>query len=233
MASLTQTLKDVNKRFKGVRTEHINKLIDINKTLLKNNGETKSNKNIPSECKLILESGGTLLQILNQQMDKSGERVDLFNPDQVLGIVSFILVGVGNNHWVLAGISMIGHLLTKVGDMAENRNECLEILQYMVDVAYRIKILKPLVRNEEKQLEKGFAIIVKGSMLCAKQLRSKNFFRFLMSSPDKNNLSKLKSEIDRLKVDLLGIAQIAMLRNQRVRVHTKQPAYPDDPGIYK
>lgn len=108
----------------------------------------------------------------------SGLQVDPFRSrGQVLCVISDILEAVGKIHWVLAGLSVIGHLLTKIAEMSDNRDECLHLLQYMVDLADHIIKLSGLVPQEREKLKNALVIIVKGSMLCAKQLYSNTLFR--------------------------------------------------------
>ncbi|GLJ20070.1 hypothetical protein SUGI_0364080 [Cryptomeria japonica] len=89
---------------------------------------------MPPEWNSFIESGDKFLSFVNEQKEKFGETVDLFKSDgQVLGVISGILEEVGKTHWAVAGLSMIGHLLTKVCEMSDNQDECLKLLQcYLV-----------------------------------------------------------------------------------------------------
>ncbi|GLJ20056.1 hypothetical protein SUGI_0363720 [Cryptomeria japonica] len=192
---------------------------------------------MPPEWNSFIESGDKFLSFVNEQKEKFGETVDLFKSDgQVLGVISGILEEVGKTHWAVAGLSMIGHLLTKVCEMSDNQDECLKLLQYMLDLAEHINKLQSLLPQENEKLTNALVVIVKGSMLCAKQLHSKKLFRFLKSSLDSKNLSSLPSEIDGLYPDLeltVGIATLQVSMQQPQRKPVSQPECPSQAGIYK
>ncbi|GLJ19453.1 hypothetical protein SUGI_0351070 [Cryptomeria japonica] len=158
------------------------------------------------------------------------EMVDLSNSGGgVLSVISGILQEVGKIHWTVAGLSMIGHLLTKMHQMSDNRDQCLKLLQYMLDLAEHINNLGRLLPEGDENIEKALVIIVKGSMLCAKQLQAKKLLRFLKSSLDSKNLSSLRSEISDLYPKLQLTSAIATL--QQLPESLRQPDYPAHEGL--
>ncbi|GLJ19423.1 hypothetical protein SUGI_0350370 [Cryptomeria japonica] len=184
----------------------------------------------------FIQSGDTFLSFVDNYIQKSCKKVDLFESGgQVLTIISAILEDVGKVHWAVAGLSVIGYLLAKVGKMSDNRDECLQLLQYMLDLAVHIEKLRGLVPHEKEKLKNALVIIVKGSMLCAKQLSSKKFFSFLKSSLDSKNLSSLRSEIHLLYPDLKLTAVIAILqqKQQPKRLPVTQSDYPPHADPHK
>lgn len=88
---------------------------------------------------------------------------------------------------------MIGYFLIEMGQMLDKRDECLQLLQYMVDLAAHMKKLRRIVPQEKDKLKNAIVITVKGSMLYAKQLYSKNIFRFMKCSIDSQNLHNVSS----------------------------------------
>ncbi|GLJ20068.1 hypothetical protein SUGI_0364060 [Cryptomeria japonica] len=162
------------------------------------------------------------------------QEVDLLKSgEQVSDVISGILEQVGKAYWTVAGLSMIGYLLTKVGQTSDNQNECLKLLQYMLDLADHIHRLERQDLQAKEKLKNTLVIIVKGSMLCAKQLSSNRLFRFMESSLDSKNLSSLLSEIKVLYPDLQLTAVPATLQQQPKRLPVSKPDYPAQAGIYK
>ncbi|XP_057821849.2 probable disease resistance protein At5g66900 isoform X2 [Cryptomeria japonica] len=231
---------DVNTRFQAVDVANINVLIDTIKIILKRKTTPKHQEDNPNRSSEIttnteklpmwasfIQSGVTFLSSVNDHMKKYFKTVDPFRSrGQVLCVISDILEAVGKIHWVLAGLSVIGHLLTKIAEMSDNRDECLHLLQYMVDLADHIIKLSGLVPQEREKLKNALVIIVKGSMLCAKQLYSNTLFRFVKSSLDMKNLSSLRAEINVLYPDLQLTAVIAMMQQQPERLPVGKTDYP-------
>ncbi|XP_057821847.1 uncharacterized protein LOC131034397 [Cryptomeria japonica] len=158
----------------------IKELLEINKGLKTkhDNPSTSSESASTKEKPLFKLIGGKILKIFNKRMEKMAGKVDLFQSDgEVPQVVSEILEQVGKAHWTVAGLSMIGYLLSKKGKMLKNQGECLELLQHMFELASHIKNVKHLLQQEAEMPRKALDLIAKGSMICASQLKSKKFFR--------------------------------------------------------
>ena len=92
-------------------------------------------------------------------------------------VVVGILQSVGKVHWVVGGLAVVAFLLDQIGQISENRAECIDLLKQMVKLAELIRKLNYDMPQEEKILSEAITLIVQGSMLCASQLKSRSLFR--------------------------------------------------------
>ncbi|XP_059074620.1 TMV resistance protein N-like isoform X2 [Cryptomeria japonica] len=224
------TLTEVKKCFADVDSTALNEFIDTIKKILETKMASNYEIDNPStsfestnEWNLLILSGKTFWCFLDPQ-EQFGQTVDLFQSrTQVLSVISSILEGLGQIHWAVAGLSMIGYLLKKVGPLSNNRDDCLQLLQYMLDIVYHMNKLRRLFPEEKEKLKSALVIIVKGSMLCAKQLSCNAHFSYLKVSLDSTSLSSLLSEMNAFYRDFLLTTQIAALEGQPQRMPIKKP----------
>ncbi|XP_059074618.1 uncharacterized protein LOC131874730 [Cryptomeria japonica] len=242
MASSSQppNLEVVKSCFRAVDVTTIDQSFDTMKKILEAKMAQKGEKDNPSKSfestcmwDSFIKSGETFLLYLDQE-EKFGQTVDLFQSrGQVLCVISGILEKLGPIYWAVAGLSMIGHLLKKLGPLSQYPSECLQLLQYLVDLAYHMNKLRRLFSQEKEKLKSALVITVKGCMLCTKQLYPNKRFSFLRNSLDSTNLNSLSSEMNAFYQDFLLTAQIGALEGQPERLPIKQPVSPANAGVYK
>ncbi|GLJ41379.1 hypothetical protein SUGI_0856520 [Cryptomeria japonica] len=145
----------------------------------------------------LIQSGSTFVEVLNKNIQL--EKGDEVRRQDVARILDY----VGRVHWVVGGLSIIAFLLEEIRQVLENQNECIDLLSQMVKLAGHIKLLNYDKPEEEKILREAIIMIVEGSMMCASQLKSRNFFSYLKASVDFITLIALQSKINQLH--LIGV----------------------------
>ncbi|KAH9307819.1 hypothetical protein KI387_035730 [Taxus chinensis] len=190
------TLLDVKTNFTALtNSSSVDELINEIRELLQRQKERLTKKEEASTSSQItlekgsiysslINSGATFFKFLNANAEKGDARA----------IAMEMLAVAGNIHWLVAGLSFIAYLLGKFDEVSEYRNECLQLLESMVILAVRVKNLKNEIPEERENLEKVVECIGEGSIMCASQLYSESFFRFLKSTVNSESLSKLREK---------------------------------------
>ncbi|XP_059066781.1 uncharacterized protein LOC131027699 [Cryptomeria japonica] len=169
----------------------------------------------------FLLSGSLFLEFVNKHIQL--EKGDEGNRK----VVAQILQSVGKVHWVVGGLAVVAFLLDEIGQISENRSECIELLKQMVKLAGHIRKLNYDLPQEDKILSEAITLIVEGSMMCASQLKSRTLFRFLKASVDSKSLATLQSKINQLYQDLTLRVAIEIQHQQSIAFAPWQPIYPD------
>ncbi|GLJ30209.1 hypothetical protein SUGI_0597660 [Cryptomeria japonica] len=152
----------------------------------------------------IIQNGGDFLKFVNDHTEKIkiDSKDSSFQLGEATKIVGDILEQIGQVHWAVAGLSMVGYLVSKCVKVSENRNECVELLQQMIKLVSHITKLKIHIKEEKGKFEEAFQYILEGSLSCASQLQSGKFFSFLKSSVNSEKLSGIRTKISELYMDL-------------------------------
>ncbi|GLJ41395.1 hypothetical protein SUGI_0856830 [Cryptomeria japonica] len=169
----------------------------------------------------FLESGSVFLEFVNKHIQL--EKGDEVNRQALAHILQI----VGKVHWVVAGLSVVAFLLEQIGQISENRSECIELLKQMVKLAGHIRKLKYDMPQEEKILNEATTLIVEGSMMCASQLKSRTLFRILKASVDSERLRSLQLKTNQLYQDLTLRVVIEIQHQQALAFSPWKPIYPD------
>ncbi|GLJ41390.1 hypothetical protein SUGI_0856770 [Cryptomeria japonica] len=169
----------------------------------------------------FLQSGSVFLEFLNKHIQL--EKEDEGNRRAV----AQILESVGKVHWVVGGLSVLAFLVDQMGQISENRSDCIELLKQMSKLAGHIRKLKYDMPQEYKILNEATVLIVQGSMMCASQLKSKTLFGFLKAYVDSKSLNALQQKIDQLYRDLTLRVAIEIRHSQPVEFPAWNPIYPD------
>ncbi|GLJ41385.1 hypothetical protein SUGI_0856690 [Cryptomeria japonica] len=169
----------------------------------------------------LLLSGSLFLEFVNKHIQL--EKGDEGNRQAV----AQILQCVGKVHWVVGGLAVVAFLLDQIGQISENRNECIELLRQMVKLAGHLRKLKYDMPQEEKILSEAIILIVEGSMLCASQLQTRSLFRFLKASVDSKSLANLQLKINQLYQDLTITVAIEILHQKPISFPPWKPINPE------
>ncbi|GLJ30214.1 hypothetical protein SUGI_0597760 [Cryptomeria japonica] len=165
---------------------------------------SSSHTDKPSNWASIIQSGGTFLKFVNDHTEKI--KIDTKDSSFQLGeatkIVGNILEQIGQLHWAVAGLSMVGYLVSKCAKVSQNRIECVELLQQMIKLVSHITKLNIFIKEEKVKFEEAFQYIIEGSLCCASQQQSGKFFSFLKSSVNSEKLSGIRTKISELYMDL-------------------------------
>ncbi|GLJ41386.1 hypothetical protein SUGI_0856710 [Cryptomeria japonica] len=169
----------------------------------------------------FLQSGSLFLEFVNKHIKV--EKGDEGNRQAVVQI----LEKVAKVHWIVGGLSVLAFLLDQMGQISENRCECIELLKQISKLAGHIRRLTYDMPQEYKILNEATVLIVQGSMMCASQLKSKTFFGFLKAYVDSKSLSALQQKIDQVYRDFTLRVAIEIRHSQPVDFPAWRPIYPD------
>ncbi|GLJ30210.1 hypothetical protein SUGI_0597690 [Cryptomeria japonica] len=207
------TLQEVISSFQKIDIESqgddfIKAIEDFLRTAQKRTTDTPSTSSShtdkPSNWASIIQSGGTFLKFVNDHTEKI--KIDTKDSSCQLGeatkIVGNILEQIGQVHWAVAGLSMVGYLVSKCAKVSENRIECVELLQQMIKLVSHITKLNIFIKEEKVKFEEAFQYIIEGSLSCASQQQPGKFFSFLKSSVNSEKLSGIRTKMSELYMDL-------------------------------
>ncbi|KAH9327100.1 hypothetical protein KI387_007278, partial [Taxus chinensis] len=217
-----QTLHDIDEFIDVI--ENLLDTLDIkskaDKPLTRSVDPETAKTNASSVWTSLLHGGTTLLEFLNKHIQvEKGDEVSR-------QAVADILEKVGKVHWVVGGLAIIAFLLDQIGQIYENQAECIDLLRQMLKLSGHIRQLKLNMPQEEKEFSEAMLLIVDGSMMCASQLKSKKFFRFLKASVDSRRLNDLQLKINQLYQHLNMTVVRKIQHDQPTFLPSSQPLYP-------
>ncbi|KAH9323362.1 hypothetical protein KI387_018001, partial [Taxus chinensis] len=229
-----QLPEDVVARFEALsNSSSVDELITEIKELLQRQKErlrkkeeastSSQNRTVEKEsiCSSLIESGAKFFKIFNDHLEKFDKKGD------GRAVAKEFLAVVGSIHWLIAGLSITAYLLGKFDKIRDNKEECLQLLESMGSLATHVKNLKNEIPHEREKLEKAVECIAQGSIMCASQLHSKSFFRFLKTSVNSESLRKLKKEVEDLYNDLILTTVVEIKHQQPGYLPLSQPPKPD------
>lgn len=128
------------------------------------------------------------------------------NPVSANTVVRSILQGMGSaNNIVAAGFLVVANILERIEDIRANQIECLSLLKEMTKLAKVVKEFKERAHLREKmydEIKDATTLIVEGSLMCCTQIDSSKFSKFFNTTVNKDELVKIKKDLDNVYRDL-------------------------------
>ncbi|GLJ23852.1 hypothetical protein SUGI_0453230 [Cryptomeria japonica] len=109
-----------------------------------------SNKDKWPNWDSFIQSGSKFLKFVSDGTEKidSNFKGDFFQSGEATKIIGDALQQIGHLHWAVAGLSIVGYLVSRSHQVSQNRTEYVELLKEMCILVYHIKRLYKFI--EEK-----------------------------------------------------------------------------------
>ncbi|XP_057853554.2 uncharacterized protein LOC131063679 isoform X1 [Cryptomeria japonica] len=212
---------------------HIEELISHIDQLLKSidQGSINSIALEKTDLGLFITSGGTLLEkILKRSYRHICKRVTMPMLDQeTRKLVIDITKEAAQIQWVGIVLSVVGFVLERIEQVSSNREECIELLRHMCNLAKYIKQLDHHL--PEEKLKRVIQFVVEGSLLCISQMQSHALHKFFAAPVAAEDLQRLQRQLRQEYSELSLEAIIAVLNSIPVVLPPSQGKSPRAVGI--
>ncbi|XP_059064522.1 rust resistance kinase Lr10 isoform X2 [Cryptomeria japonica] len=127
-----------------------------------------------------------------------------------------VLKGLGNAHWVAAGLLAIANVLERFDNISANDRECIDLLKDMLKLGKYLKQMKDLNVKFHKEvlndMREAVQLILSGAILCRSFITSNKLSKFLLTKKIRDELVYVRGKVNALKADLQGHMQLLMMK---------------------
>lgn len=156
-------------------------------------------------------------------------------------IVSSLLQSMGSaNNIIAAGFLVVANILERIEEVRTNRMECLSLLREMTKLAKVVKDFKERAHLKEKmhdEIKDATSLILEGSLMCCAQIDSSKFSKFFNTTVNREELVKIRKDLDSMYRDLQNKMGIYILENtekisEKITILSNQNEVPDQRRAY-
>lgn len=157
-------------------------------------------------------------------------------------VVRGILQSMGSaNNIVAVAFLVVANILERIEDVRANKTECLSLLKEMTKLAKVIKEFKERAHFREKmhdEIKEATTLILEGSLMCCTQIDSSKFSKFFNTTVNKDELIKIKKDLDNVYRDLQNKMGFYILDNtekisEKINLLSTQKEVPDQRRAYQ
>ncbi|XP_057871737.2 disease resistance protein RUN1 [Cryptomeria japonica] len=179
----------------------------------------------------INSAGGLLEKVLKRSHSHVCKRDIVPNLNRETGKLAIdITKQAAHIQWVGIALSVVSFVLERIEQVSSNRDECIQLLRYMCNLAKYIKQLDDHLAQEK--LNRIIRFIVEGSLLCISQMQSHALSKFFAAPVAADDLRRLQAELGHEYSELTLEAVIAVL-NRSAEVLNRIPVVlPPSQGTY-
>lgn len=156
-------------------------------------------------------------------------------------IVNSLLQSMGSaNNVIAAGFLVVANILERIEEVRTNRMECLSLLREMTKLAKIVKDFKERAHLKEKmsdEIKDATSLILEGSLMCCAQIDSSKFSKFFNTTVNKEELIKVRKDLDSMYRDLQSKMGFHILENtekisEKINFLSGQNVVPDPRSAY-
>ncbi|GLJ45816.1 hypothetical protein SUGI_0964170 [Cryptomeria japonica] len=169
-----------------------------------------------------ITSGGTLLEMILKRSNThicKRDTMPMLNRETRKLMID-ITNQAGRIQWVGITLSVVGFVLERIEQVSSNRDECIELLKYMCNLAKYTKQLDDHLPQEK--LNRVIQFIVQGSLLCISQLQSHPLFKFFAAPVAGEDLRRLQAQLGH-EYSELSLEAIVVVLNRSAEVLNRIP----------
>ncbi|XP_059064519.1 uncharacterized protein LOC131856672 [Cryptomeria japonica] len=127
-----------------------------------------------------------------------------------------VLKGLGNAHWVAAGLLAIANVLERFDNISKMDRECIDLLKDMLKLGKYLKQMKDLnVKFHIEVLDdmrEAVQLILSGAILCRSFIASNKLSKFLLTKKIRDELVYVRGKVNAMKSDLQGHMQLLIMK---------------------
>eukprot|EP01018_Ginkgo_biloba_P036907 Gb_03112 [translate_table: standard] len=98
-------------------------------------------------------------------------------PEETRRLVTQVLSGLGQLHWISVGFSVIAFVLERIDQVSSNLTECIKLLERMADLAKRLQTLNERMPDEREHINNAVHAIVEGAIICCCHMKYSHLSR--------------------------------------------------------